>query len=104
MVEAINTVPDTIERQRPIMRALNLKTGERVLDIGPGPGHQALEMSLMVDPSGRVDGIDISKSTLCIARARCEDVSNLEFHEGDALRLPFPDATLDAVMSSMVFE
>src|SRR5215203_6098622 len=104
LVEAINTVPDTIERRRAIMRALNLKTGERVLDVGSGPGHQALEMSPMVGSSGRVNGVDISASMLRIARARCEGVRNVEFHEGDALHLPFPDATFDAVMSSMVFE
>ena len=104
LVEAINTVPDTIERRRAIMRALNLKTGERVLDVGSGPGHQAIELSPMVGPSGRVDGVDISESMLRIARARCEGVRNVEFHEGDALHLPFPDATFDAVMSSMVFE
>src|SRR5215472_14736519 len=62
LVEAINTVPDTIERRRAIMRTLNLKTGERVLDVGSGPGHQVLEMSAMVGPSGRVDGVDISES------------------------------------------
>src|SRR5215472_8342476 len=104
MVEAINTVPDTIERRRAIMRTLNLKTGERVLDVGSGPGHQVLEMSPMVGPSGRVDGVDTSESMLRIARTRCEGISNVEFHEGNALHLPFPNATFDAVMSSMVFE
>ncbi len=29
LVEAINTVPDTIGRRQAIMRALNLKTGEQ---------------------------------------------------------------------------
>lgn len=104
LVEAINTVPDTIGRRQAIMRTLNLKTGERVLDVGAGPGHQALEMSPMVGPSGKVDGVDVSKSMLQIARSRCDGVSNVEFHEGDAVNLPFQDGTFDAVMSSMVFE
>ena len=104
LVEAINTVPDTIGRRRAILRALNLKTGERVLDVGSGPGHQALEMSPMVGPSGKVDGIDISDSMLQIARSRCNGVSNIEFHQGDAADLPFEVGTFDAVMSSMVFE
>ncbi len=104
LVEAINTVPDTIGRRQAIMRALNLKTGERVLDVGSGPGHLAMEMSPMVGPSGKVDGVDVSDSMLKIARARCEDIPNVEFHEGDAVNLPFDDETFDAVMSSMVFE
>ena len=104
LVEAINTVPDTIGRRLAIMRDLNLKTGERVLDIGSGPGHQAMEMSPMVGSSGKVDGVDISDSMLKIARARCQDISNVEFHESDVLGLPFNDGTFDAVMSSMVFE
>ena len=104
LVEAINTVPDIIRRRQAIMLALSLKTGERVLDIGSGPGHQAMEMSPMVGLSGKVDGIDMSDSMLKIARARCEDVSNVEFNEADAVNLPFDDETFDAVMSSMVFE
>jgi arsenite methyltransferase len=103
-VEAINRVPDTIGRRQAIMRALHLKTGERVLDIGSGPGHQALEMAPMVGPSGKVDGADVSDSMLQIARARGESVMNVEFHQADAVQLPFEDGTFDAVMSSMVFE
>jgi ubiquinone/menaquinone biosynthesis C-methylase UbiE len=104
LVEAINTVSDTIGRRQAILRALNLKTGERVLDIGSGPGHQALEMSPMVGPSGNVDGVDISESMLQIAQSRCDGVSNIKFHHGDAVNLPFQAGTFDAVMSSMVFE
>ena len=100
LVEAINTVPDTIGRRQAITRALKLKTGERVLDIGCGPGHQVMEMSPMVGPSGKVDGIDVSDSILKIARARCEDFSNVELHEGDAVNLPFDEGTFDAVMVS----
>src|SRR5262245_50880904 len=77
LVDEINNVPDTIGRRQAILRALNLKTGERVLDIGSGPGHQALEMSPMVGPLGKVDGMDISESMLQIARTRCDGVSNI---------------------------
>ena len=104
LVEAINTVPDTIGRRQAIMRTLNLKSGERALDVGSRPAHQAMEMSRMVGLSGKVDGVDVSDSMLKIARARCHDISNVEFHEGDARSLPFNDGTFDAVMSSMVFE
>jgi arsenite methyltransferase len=104
LVEAINTVPETIGRRQAILRALNLKTGERVLDVGSGPGHQTLEMSPMVGPSGKVDGVDISESMLQIARSRCDGVPNIEFHQGNAVNLPFQAGTFDAVMSSMVFE
>jgi arsenite methyltransferase len=104
MVEAINMVPDTIGRRQAIIRALRLKTGERVLDIGSGPGHQALEMAPMVGPAGHVDGVDVSESMLQIARARCAGVTHIEFHKADAAQLPFADGTFDAVMSSMVFE
>ena len=104
LVEAINMVPDTIGRRQAIIRALRLKTAERVLDLGSGPGHQALEMAPMVGPSGKVDGVDVSDSMLQIARARCAGVMNVEFHKADAAQLPFADGTFDAVMSSMVFE
>jgi arsenite methyltransferase len=86
LVEAINMVPDTIGRRQAILRALRLKTGERVLDIGSGPGHQALEMAPMVGPIGRVGGVDVSDSMLQIARERCAGVMNVEFHQADAVQ------------------
>jgi 2-polyprenyl-3-methyl-5-hydroxy-6-metoxy-1,4-benzoquinol methylase len=44
--------------------------GERVIDIGTGPGLLAAEIAAAVGPDGLVCGIDISDSMLALARAR----------------------------------
>jgi cyclopropane fatty-acyl-phospholipid synthase-like methyltransferase len=44
-VEATYTTPDVVEQRRIIVGALSLQAGERVLDIGSGPGFLACEMA-----------------------------------------------------------
>jgi len=104
VVEEFNASGGATERRRRIAAALALQDGEAVLDVGSGPGHQVLEISAMVGPSGRVHGIDPADSAIAIASRRCSGLSNVHFELGDAAQLPFEDATFDAVMSSQVFE
>jgi len=103
-VDEFNAAPGAIERRRRIMAALALQTGEAILDVGSGPGHQVFEISPVVGPGGRVQGIDPAASSIAIATRRCSGLSNVHFELGDVARLPFEDDTLDAVMSSQVFE
>lgn len=105
-VEAVYTTPDVIEQRRVVRQALALRAGERVLDIGVGPGFLAAEMAAEVGASGLVCGIDPSDSMLAIARSRTREPGGaaLDLQPGNANRLPFPDATFDAVVSTQVFE
>ncbi len=85
-------------------KALALKRGDRVLDVGSGPGHQAFDMSSVVGATGRIDGVDSAESAVETSRRRCSELGNVSFQFGEASKLPFDDATFDAVMSSQVFE
>jgi len=104
VVEEFNASPGATRRRARILETLALKPGHRVLDVGSGPGHQALELAPAVGPSGRVDGVDSAESALAIARQRCSDLANVAFHLGEASGLPLDDGTFDAAMSSQVFE
>ena len=104
LVEEFNASAGATARRARILKALALKPGDRVLDVGSGPGHQAFEMSPFVGRNGRVEGVDAAESALEIARRRCSGLDNVGFQLGNALNLPFEDATFDAVMSSQVFE
>jgi SAM-dependent methyltransferase len=104
LVEKFNDSAGAKARRTRILGVLALRAGDRVLDVGSGPGHQACEMSSVVGSTGRVEGIDSSDSALEIARRRCSELSNVNFQIGEASQLPFADSAFDAAMSSQVFE
>jgi SAM-dependent methyltransferase len=102
-VESVYTTPDVIEQRRAFRSAIGLQPGERVLDIGSGPGFLAIEMAEEVGPEGRVVGVDPSESMLAMARRRAPSTA-VEFQAGDALALPFPDESFDVAVSTQVYE
>ncbi len=96
--------PDVVAQRHEVLRALTLRAGDRVLDIGSGPGLLAADMGVAVGPSGRVLGIDISESMVTISRARCASQSQVEFNVANARGLPFPDSAFDVAVSTQVYE
>src|SRR5437773_5295079 len=83
-----------------------LAPGERVLDLGSGAGTDSLVAAQMVGEQGHVTGIDMTPEMLAKARAAAAEmgVSNVEFVEAEAERLPFPDASFDVVISNGVID
>ncbi len=102
--EAVYSTPDIVGQRRAFLQMLRLVAGERVADIGSGPGFLAAEMAAIVGPSGRVAGVDRSESMIAIARTRCAAHPHAEFRLGDATQLPLPDGAFDAAVSTQVFE
>ncbi len=83
---------------------LELQAGDTVLDIGSGPGADALAAARRVGPTGRVIGVDMTEAMLAKARenARAAGMENVEFRAGDAERLPVEDGSIDRVISNCV--
>ena len=83
-----------------------LEPGERVLDLGSGAGTDSLVAAQMVGPEGSVTGIDMTPEMLGKARAAASELGlgNVEFVESEAESLPFPDASLDVVISNGVID
>jgi arsenite methyltransferase len=83
-----------------------LALGERVLDLGSGAGTDSLIAAQMVGEQGHVTGIDMTQEMLAKARAAAAEMgaTNVEFVEGEAERLPFPDASFDVVISNGVID
>src|SRR5271169_5615775 len=73
------------------------RSGEHVVDLGCGTGNAAI---LVADRGARTTGVDPSPRLLEVARrgasARGLDV---DFVPGDAETLPFPDGSVDAIVS-----
>jgi arsenite methyltransferase len=103
-VEAVYLTPDVVAQRRQVLQVLNLAAGENVLDIGSGPGLLAQEMTAMVGPLGRVCGIDSSGAMVAMAESRCAGKPWAEFRTADAAKLPYPDASFDAAVSTQVYE
>jgi ubiquinone/menaquinone biosynthesis C-methylase UbiE len=81
-----------------LVRLLGPAPGERVLEVGPGTGYYTLEVARHLEPGGQIDAVDLQQAMLdeMMRRARARGLSNVVLVQGDAQRMPFPDATFDA--------
>ena len=85
-----------------VIDAAGVSPGRAVLDVGCGTGVVAREAAKRLAGRGRVVGLDINEGMLAVARRLRPDV---EWRQGDAAELPFPDAFFDAVLcqASLMF-
>lgn len=77
-------------RRKAARAAAAAGAGGRALDVACGSGRLSAELR---DRGSAVVGLDFSREMLRIAAA---DVGGVAFVRGDALALPFPDASFDA--------
>ena len=75
-----------------------LARGRRVLDVGCGEGYG---LAHLVRGSGAVYGLDNSKQAISRARASCPQAALVQ---GDCMKLPFADSSLDLVTAFEVIE
>jgi ubiquinone/menaquinone biosynthesis C-methylase UbiE len=95
---------DIVATRAVVMELLTPGAGERVLDVGSGPGLLLRDIAGAVGRQGIAAGIDNSESMLAIARHRCRDLDNVEITAGDASALPWPDGHFDRAVSTQVYE
>lgn len=103
-VEAAYLTTDVVAQRCTIMKALEVRPGERVLDIGSGPGLLAYDLAATVGAEGRLCGVDLSDSMVAMARARCDGQPQARFEVADACTLPFEDGAFDVAVSTQVYE
>lgn len=72
--------------------------GARVLEVGSGRGGGAAWLARYHQPESLV-GLDFSAQAIAFSRRRHAGIAGLEFTEGDAMRLPFADASFDVVVN-----
>jgi ubiquinone/menaquinone biosynthesis C-methylase UbiE len=73
--------------------------GERVLDVGCGTGIAARQVTSRMGTRGAVTGIDLSPDMLAVAQASAaREGAAIEWRQGSAEDLPFPDETFDLVL------
>jgi ubiquinone/menaquinone biosynthesis C-methylase UbiE len=87
--------PGTGEEHRIALEMLSISPGDRVLDVGCGPGNFTRDFAPAA-AGGLVVGLDASETMLDTA-ARDTHSDNVAYIRGDACELPFRDASFDAV-------
>ena len=102
-LEEIYRTRDIVAQRLETIRHLNLSAGERVLDIGCGPGFLCEEMSEIVGCHGAVVGIDISRDLIGLCDRR-EHAGWLSYQVDDATKLDQRDASFDVVVCTQVAE
>ncbi|HSD20105.1 MAG TPA: class I SAM-dependent methyltransferase [Anaeromyxobacter sp.] len=81
-----------------LCEAVDLRSGERVLDVACGNGNAALAAARRF---AQVTGVDYVPALLARAGARAAaEGLPLDLREGDAEALPFPDGAFDVVLST----
>jgi ubiquinone/menaquinone biosynthesis C-methylase UbiE len=103
-IEAIYLTPDVVAQRARVLEALALQPGERVIDLGCGPGLLALDLAAKVGEAGTVECVDASESMTALARQRCARQACVNVGVGDVSMLPYDSGVFDAAVSTQVYE
>jgi SAM-dependent methyltransferase len=103
-LETVYMTPDVVAQRARVLDLLAPTPGERILDIGVGPGLLAYDLARLVGDTGAVVGIDPSSAMIDAAAERLHGFAQAQMRIGDALALPFDDGAFDAAVSTQVYE
>jgi arsenite methyltransferase len=84
------------------MGRMNLRPGNRVLDLGCGAGWATRLLARSVageNQSGQVVGLDVSDEMIALAQASSREFANIQYIVGSAQQIPSPDNFFDRVLS-----
>jgi SAM-dependent methyltransferase len=86
---------------------MHIQPGQRVLDVGCGPGTDTIPLAQQVSPSGQIIGVDYDTMMIAEAKQRAQiaGVNRWVTHKcADAIELPFESDYFDACRSERLFE
>ncbi len=96
-----------IEHHREAINLADIHSGQRVLDVACGTGQSTVDLARSVGEAGMVDALDLSEDMLRQAQTKLEKAgfsSRVNFKQGSARSLPYPDATFDVVYNGYMFD
>jgi ubiquinone/menaquinone biosynthesis C-methylase UbiE len=91
----------TRDRLREVLRP---QPGDHLLELGVGTGYYSRELAEWIAPEGTLELFDLQQEFLdhTMRAAADRGLTNLVPTQGDATRLPYDDASLDAVILTAV--
>jgi len=90
---------DVVETRQRVVDALQPRLGERLLDLGCGPGYMTYKLARSVGTDGLVEGIDLSQDMLTIAEQACTGLPQAKHRIADIVDLPFEDDSFDGAVA-----
>lgn len=83
---------------------MDIREGEKVLEVGCGTGALSILSKITVAESGEVEGIDIAPKMIAKARQKARRANlKVNFKVASVNELPYPDKYFDLVISSLMF-
>jgi len=81
----------------PVLDRVGIRPGERVLELGPGPGTFTVEAARRLGPEGRLVAVDIQPEMIAQVEKRVREagLANVETQVSDAYHLPLDDESVD---------
>ncbi|SCL27808.1 Methyltransferase domain-containing protein [Micromonospora pallida] len=96
--------PVGLDYKRRLVEALDVRTGQTVVDLGCGPGTDLAALADAVGPDGTVFGVDLEPRMVAEASRRHADRPNVEVRAGDVHELPLADASVDRIRVDRVLQ
>lgn len=101
--DQVSRMPQFQAIYRMFVRELDQYSPEGILvDVGSGPGHLLREIAL-AHPFLKLIGVDASSEMVEVGTENAQKVGlrQIQFRQGEAQNLPFPDNSVDFVVSSL---
>lgn len=82
---------------RPVLDWISIRPGERVLELGPGPGAFTQGAAERAGPDGRLIAVDIQPKMIARVQGRVREagLANVDTHVASARALPLDDRSVD---------
>jgi ubiquinone/menaquinone biosynthesis C-methylase UbiE len=80
-----------------VLDRVGIQPGERVLELGPGPGAFTVDAARRAQPGGSLIAVDIQPQMIAAVDTKVEEaeITNVETRVGSAYELPLDDDSID---------